>query len=210
MMSCFWKLSLFGMIMTYSPGPNNIMLASSGANFGFRKSLPHMLGIVLGFEILVIGSSLGIGALLEASPNLSLGLKCIGAAYLLYLAFKIATNKSKLVSNDHSVSQSKQNNIVNNTKPLTVMQAALFQPLNPKAWFIAVSGLALYIPHAMPMTQRTILAVVAFLLPTTSSTITWVAFGRSVRRFFADPVKLKRFNQATAAILVAMIALLFI
>lgn len=198
--------------MAFSPGPNNLMLASSGASFGFRKSLPHMFGIVVGFETLVVGSSLGLSALLETSPKVSLSLKCIGAAYLIYLAFKIGTSDASTTPSSASrpPASGAHNSAVGGARPLTFLQAACFQPLNPKAWFAAFSGIATYMPHDLPIMTRTSIAFLAFLLPAISSVTAWSAFGRSIRCFFADPEMLKRFNQVTAVILLGMIGLLFL
>jgi len=199
-MEYFWKLCIYGVIMMFSPGPNNIMLASSGATFGFRRTIPHMIGIVAGFQCLVIGSGLGIGGLLAASPKLSLAVKCLGALYMMYLAYRIAT--SRVTGLDAKGER--------RAKPLSFLQAALFQPMNPKAWISALSGLSLYIPESVGILERTATGAAAFLSTSILSTLLWAALGQSIKQFFNTPSKLRIFNQATAAILIAMIALLFL
>eukprot|EP01030_Chromulinospumella_sphaerica_P012162 gene12162-11952_t len=124
--------ALFAFVSSITPGPNNTMLLASGVNFGFRRSIPHALGISVGFMLLVISVGLGLGEVFKALPWAYTALRYIGAAYLLYLAWKIAT--SSAMSDD----------IDGKRKPMTFLAAAVFQWVNPKAWVMAISAMAAY------------------------------------------------------------------
>ncbi|MGO4841915.1 LysE family translocator, partial [Rhizobiaceae sp. 2RAB30] len=113
-----------------TPGPNNLMLLASGVNFGFQRTVPHMLGIGAGFLVLLLSIGLGLGALLSAYPALHLALKFAGGAYLLYLAWRIAMSRSLSDSRGEKA------------RPMSFLEAAAFQWVNPKAWMIALTGMA--------------------------------------------------------------------
>lgn len=125
-------LITFALVSSITPGPNNIMLLASGVNFGFRLTIPHLLGISFGFFILALASGLGVGAILQQFPALHSALKIISALYLAYLALKIA--------HDRTVSQ----NGDTDKKPMSFLQAALFQWVNPKAWMITISAMIIF------------------------------------------------------------------
>ncbi|MDF1728172.1 MAG: LysE family translocator, partial [Sulfitobacter sp.] len=130
----------FAFVATVTPGPNNLMLMTSGANFGFRRTLPHMLGIVGGVSVMALLVGAGLMALFDAVPALNLLLKVVSVAYLLWLAFKIATAAPVEERNAES-------------RPMTFLQAATFQWVNPKAWAMCLSAITLYAP------DRSILSV---------------------------------------------------
>ena len=121
----FTALVIFASAMAFTPGPNNVMVTASGVNFGFRRTLPHILGITFGFVVLLVGCAAGLGAIFTAYPPLQIVLKAAGAIYLLWLAWKIATAKPA-ADDDERVG-----------RPITFLQAALFQWVNPKAVVIA-------------------------------------------------------------------------
>src|SRR5690606_6658477 len=116
----FLALVLFAFTTSITPGPNNLMLLASGVNFGFRRTIPHMLGIGVGFFSLLIGVGLGLGALLESIPVLYVALKFAGGTYMLFLAWKIATSRT--------IGESKGTK----TRPMKLREAAVFQWVNPK------------------------------------------------------------------------------
>jgi len=120
---------LFALVSTVTPGPNNIMIMTSGVNFGVWRTLPHYLGICFGFPAMVVAISLGLGKVFEAFPQLHLVIKVLGITYLLYLAWRIATTATEIDGEKTS-------------KPLSFLQAAAFQWVNPKAWVMAVGALA--------------------------------------------------------------------
>ena len=126
---------LFAFVTSVTPGPNNMMLLASGVNFGIRRSLPHMLGISLGFMLLVAAVGLGLGQLFEQFPPLYTVLRYGGAAYLLYLAWKIAGSGAPDADGKAT------------GKPFTFLQAAAFQWVNPKAWIMAIGAITTYTPQ---------------------------------------------------------------
>jgi threonine/homoserine/homoserine lactone efflux protein len=178
----FLALLVFSFVSSITPGPNNFMLMASGVNFGFRQTIPHMLGIAAGFACLLLAVGFGLGALLIAFPRLNLALKVLGGAYLLYLAVKIAMSRS-IGSAESGAS------------PMTFMQAAAFQWVNPKAWVLAVTAMSVYTSPKAPLVS-VLLVAAAFSIVNLPSVSTWTGFGMVLRRFLADPVRLKWFNIA--------------
>lgn len=189
-------LFVFAFVASITPGPNNVMLLASGANFGFRRTLPHMFGIEIGFVSLIAAVGLGLGALLTAMPMLDTALKIAGALYLVYIAWRIATTRSMASATGAS-------------RPLNVLQAAAFQWINPKGWVMAVSAVAIYSrPDAL---AQSILAVIAcFALSGLIATPTWTGFGTALSAYLDDPDRLKWFNIAMGVLLVLSLAALVI
>jgi len=188
----FTALVVFTSAMAFTPGPNNIMVTASGVNFGFRRTLPHILGITFGFVVLLIGCAAGLGAIFAAYPPLQIVLKAAGAIYLLWLAWKIATTTPS-TGEDARVAQ-----------PITFMQAALFQWVNPKAVVAALSAIAIYVRPAHWMSDFGVLLVV-FAIATVLAVATWTAFGVALRRVLTNPKHARIFNVAMALLLVASI-----
>ncbi|OJF92004.1 LysE family translocator [Pararhizobium antarcticum] len=182
-------LILFAFTTSITPGPNNMMLFASGVNFGFARTIPHMFGIGIGFLSLLIAVGLGLGALLHSVPLLYMGLKFTGCAYLLSIAWKIGMSRSLGEGRSGAV-------------PMTFLQAAAFQWVNPKAWVMAVSAMATYTSAQSYMTSVAIVGLVfaAVNLPSVS---TWAGFGSALRQWLSDPVRLKWFNITMAVLLVA-------
>lgn len=173
-------LTVFAFVTSVSPGPSNVMLMTSGANFGFGRTLPQVLGITAGFTSLLLGVGLGLGALFHAWPALSAGLKIGGAAYLLYLAWRIALSRSIGVGQASA-------------RPLTFMESALFQWINPKAWIVALASVAVYVDAAAPWISLGWMCLV-FALVNLPSVSLWAGFGVALRGFLAQPGRLKWFN----------------
>jgi threonine/homoserine/homoserine lactone efflux protein len=188
----FLGLVAFAAAMAFTPGPNNIMVTASGVNFGFTRTIPHILGITFGFFVLVSVCAAGVGAAFAAYPPLQIVLKVAGALYLLWLAWKIAT--SAPASGDE----------VQAASPISFWQAALFQWLNPKALVAALSGIALYVRPAYWLTDFTVLQVV-YTIATILAVATWTGFGVALRRFLSDPKQARIFNVTMAVLLVASI-----
>lgn len=185
----FLALIVFAFVTSITPGPNNFMLLASGVNFGFWRTLPHMCGIGVGFFTLLLGVGLGLGAVLTAYPQLHLALKVAGGAYLLYLAWKIAMSRS-LGEKEGG------------TRPMTFLEAAAFQWVNPKAWVMAVTAMAVYADPARPFLTMLLVAT-AFALVNFPSVSCWAGFGVALRGFLADPARLKWFNIAMGVLLAA-------
>lgn len=188
----FVALVAFAFVSSITPGPNNFMLLASGVNFGFRRTIPHMVGIGVGFFSLLIGVGFGLGALLEAYPQLHTTLKFAGGAYLLWLAFKIARSRSMSSGG------------TGRDRPMTFLEAAAFQWVNPKAWIMAVTAMAIYTSPSAPYLS-VLLVATAFALVNFPSVSTWAGFGTALRGFLADPVRLKWFNIAMGTLLAASV-----
>ncbi|MBB3607510.1 LysE family translocator [Rhizobium sp. BK602] len=184
----FLALLLFAFTTSITPGPNNMMLFASGVNFGFRRTIPHMLGIGVGFLSLLLGVGLGLGALLHTVPLLYTVLKFAGGAYLVWIAWKIATSRS--ISERESGAQ-----------PMSFMSAAVFQWVNPKAWVMAVTAMATYTNPQLYLIS-VLLVGFAFAAVNVPSVSTWAGFGSALRDWLSDPVRLKWFNITMAVLLV--------
>lgn len=180
-------LATFALVTSISPGPSNVMLMTSGANFGFARTMPQILGITAGFTALLLGVGMGLGALFQAWPALSIGLKIVGAAYLLYLAWRIAGSRS--IAPDPMAA-----------RPLSFSESALFQWVNPKAWIVALAAVAVYMDAASPWASLARLCAV-FALVNLPAVSVWAGFGVALRGFLAEPRRLRGFNLAMGAAL---------
>ncbi|MFT8482126.1 MULTISPECIES: LysE family translocator [Gluconobacter] len=192
-MPTYWQafapLVLFTFVASVTPGPNNMMLASSGLTHGFRRTIPHMLGVALGFVLMVVILGLGLGSLFEHAPWFYVGLKYASAAYLLWLAWKIATSSATPEANGKE-------------KPISFLQAAGFQWVNPKAWVMAVGIVAAYVPKEGFFFNLAIAGVICGLVNCPSVAL-WAGFGAGMRRWLHRPFLLRSFNYAMALLLVA-------
>ncbi|MDM8349711.1 LysE family translocator [Pseudomonas sp. sp1636] len=180
----------FAFVTSVTPGPNNMMLLASGVNFGVRRSLPHMLGISLGFMLLVMSVGLGLGQLFEQLPLLHTVLRYLGAAYLLYLAWKIA----------HAGAPDSQ--VGAGAKPFSFFQAAAFQWVNPKAWIMAIGAITTYTPQDNFMLNVLLIAAL-FALVNCPSVGLWTVAGSLLRRWLDNARALRFFNIGMALLLVA-------
>ncbi len=185
----FVALVLFALVTSITPGPNNTMLLASGVNFGFTRTIPHMLGIGAGFFVLLIAVGLGFGALITGFPVLHLALKIVGGAYLLFIAWKIGTSRSLGEAKDTGL------------QPMTFLQAAAFQWVNPKAWVMAITAMSTYGDAAHPY-LRVLQIGLVFAIVNVPSVSTWAGFGSVLRGWLSDPVRLTWFNITMAVLLV--------
>lgn len=185
-------LVAFAFVSSITPGPNNLMLMASGTNFGFVRSIPHMLGVSVGFTLMIVLVGAGLAQIFELYPIAHTVLKYASCAYLLYLAWKIAT----------SASPGAKSGAEEKSRPMTFVQAALFQWVNPKAWTMALTAVSAYTLPANPMLSLLVVAGVfgAINLPSVGS---WTLMGMQLRRFLSDPLKLRIFNVTMAVVLVA-------
>ena len=171
-----------------TPGPNNMMLLASGANFGLRRSLPHMLGISMGHAFMVMVMGLGLAAVLHQSPQVMIGLKLAAIAYVLWLAWKIA----------HSAAPTEGKV---GAKPLTFLQAAAFQWVNPKAVAMAITAVTVYGGTGSIGSVATVALVFAAVnLP---SVALWCGMGEALRSLLQNETRLRVFNWTMAALLIA-------
>lgn len=181
-------LAAFAFVTSITPGPNNLMLMASGANFGFRRTIPHMLGIGIGFVIMVVLVGAGLVQVFDAYPTSYTALKVVSVAYLLYLAWKIAC-----AAPPHDAAEA--------GTPMTFLQAALFQWVNPKAWAMALTAVSVYAP-SQSLAAIALVAVVfgAINLPSVGS---WTILGQQMRRFLNNTARLRAFNVLMAVLLLA-------
>jgi threonine/homoserine/homoserine lactone efflux protein len=189
-------LVAFAFVGSFSPGPNNAVLWASGISFGFRRTIPHVVGGALGVAALVVGVAAGIGALLEAVPAAAVALKVAGSAYLLFIAWRVAGSGA--------ITRAEA------TRPLNVWQAAWFQWLNPKAWFFAIAIVGTFLREDLHrLAGIALLATVVLLVVATSFTI-WAAGGAALARFVADERRRRAANLLLAALIVASVILLWV
>ncbi|MBC3918706.1 LysE family translocator [Undibacterium sp. CY18W] len=188
----FMAFALFALVSSITPGPNNLMLLASGVNFGFRATLPHMMGINLGFMVLVLAVGVGLAGLFAVFPWLYVVLKWGGAAYLLYLAWNIA-NAGSL--------ENKTQDGTHKASPMSFMSAAAFQWINPKAWIMALGAFSTYIPASSGF-WVVALAAAVFALINLPSISLWVLFGAKVRHLLKVERNLRIFNYGMALLLV--------
>ncbi len=181
-------LILFAFATSITPGPNNMMLFASGVNFGFRRTIPHMFGIGAGFLSLLLGVGLGLGALLSAYPPAFIALKVAGGLYLLWIAWKIGSSRSM------GEGESK-------ARPMTFLSAAAFQWVNPKAWVMAITAMAVY-PNPEQYALTVAIVALVFAAVNVPSVSTWAGFGSALREWLSVPVRLKWFNITMALLLV--------
>ena len=185
----FSALLLFSFVSSITPGPNNIMLFSSGVNFGLKRTWPHALGITFGFGILLAAVGFGLGVVLETYPVLFTAIKVAGSIYMIVLAWRIANSGPVKVSHGKS-------------RPMRFHEAALFQWVNPKAWIMAGVAMSLYTAEGDYATN-VLIVVFAFCILNFPSVTVWAGFGTFMRRFLDDPRKLRIFNYIMAAALIA-------
>jgi threonine/homoserine/homoserine lactone efflux protein len=182
-------LVVFAFVAAATPGPNNTMLMASGVNFGFRRSMPHILGVSLGFCVMVAVVGLGVGQLLARSPSVYTALKYASGAYMLWLAWKIATSGPIGDAGGKAA-------------PLSFLGAAGFQWINPKGWAMAVTAVTTYAVSEQLVFSALFVAAVFGLVGFPTS-IAWTLFGTVLKRILTNPLRLKLFNWTMAALLVA-------
>lgn len=187
-------LATYCFLMSSTPGPNNVMLAASGANFGFRGTLPHILGITLGGAVQAFVTCLGLGALFAAWPVLHDVLRIAGAAYLLYLAWQLT---------GAGVREGQA------ARPLSLVEGALFQCVNPKSWMKAVTLASVFMPSGLSVVQGALLVSVVGLAVGLPCVSAWAMFGVAIRGWLQSPARRRAFNAIMAAAL-AVLALSFL
>lgn len=176
-MEAFLPLMSFAFVSSITPGPNNIMLTSSGIWFGFQRSVPHMLGITFGFGVLLALCAFGIGAVVIALPQLVLLLKAAGSAYLLYLAWQLRGMRVAGPAGEAA-------------RPMSFQAAAVFQFANPKAWVMAVTGASAFMPmlHNYPVWLGILLYCLVFSAINLPCVSVWAGAGAVLRRYLEQPL----------------------
>lgn len=187
-LTTFTALLVFSFVSSATPGPNNIMLFASGVNFGLRRTWPHAFGISVGFGVLLACIGFGLGYVLESVPVLFTLIKVGGGLYMLYLAWRIA-NSGPVETGERTA------------RPMTFMEAALFQWVNPKAWVMGLVAMAAYTGEGN-YTVNVWIVVFAFCIVNFPSVTLWAGFGTAMREFLRDPAKLRLFNGLMALALI--------
>lgn len=184
----FVALVTFAFVTSVTPGPNNVMLLASGVNFGFRRTVPHMAGVALGHALMVFLVGIGLMGAFIGYPPLQLALKIVSSLYMLWLAWKIATAVPPSGARAEG-------------RPLTFLQAAAFQWVNPKAWIMSLAAVAIYAPDQKFVAVAWV--ALGFLSVGWLTTVIWTSVGVSLRRLLAHPSWLRAFNYTMAVLLLA-------
>ena len=185
----------FAFVGTVSPGPNNTLLWASGMRFGFRNTLPHVVGTAIGMGALVAGVATGIGAILDAVPSVETALKVVGSAYLLYLAYLILRS-GRVGASDIS-------------HPLTLWQGFAFQWVNPKAWVFSVAAVGAFLPPTLPRSAGVAMLCAILMVIVIGSSSAWAAGGAGLGQIVRRERTRRAINVTLAALLVASVALIW-
>ena len=189
----FLALFTFAFVSSATPGPNNLMLMASGANFGFKRTLPHMFGVGFGFCFMITMIGVGVIRLFELWPSIYDVLKVVSVIYMLWLSWKIATAAPP---EEKTAGQ----------KPFTFIQAGLFQWVNPKAWTMALTAVTVYAPqHDL---HSVLLIALLFGLINVVVISSWVVLGTGMQKWLSNQKRLRIFNWTMAALLVGSLALM--
>ena len=189
-------LTIFAIVATATPGPNNIMVTASGSAFGFRRSLPHLLGITLGFPLVLLAVGLGLGEIFQSNPQIHLFLKYAGAAYLLYLAWRIAQ------AGRPDSSETK-------ARPLSLLEAAAFQWVNVKAWMVALSAIPAFTTIGGNYYLELGVIALIFAVVTIPSVSGWCMFGVAIRRLIQTDKTARIVNLIFAGLVALSVLVLF-
>ena len=179
---------VFAFVASVTPGPNNLMMMASGVNYGVRRTLPHMAGVCLGFGAMTFAVGLGLTGIFHTLPWLYVGLRWGAAAYILYLAYRMATAKGV-------------GSAVTGGRPMSFMSAVAFQWVNPKAWVMALGAITTY-AEPEHLARDVGLIAVSYVLINIPCSFAWTASGVAIKRFLKKGAALHLFNGAMAALLV--------
>jgi threonine/homoserine/homoserine lactone efflux protein len=190
------SVAVFSFVTSVTPGPNNTFLLTSGANFGIRRSLPYINGIMAGLTVMMAAIGLGLGAVFVAFPAVYQVLKWVGFAYITYLAYAIIRSTSKATDGEVTYTG--------------FVKSTIFQFVNPKAWIVVASFMATYAPIELGLWN--VFGICAlFLVTTYPGAFLWAVFGQVLSGFLGDPIKRRWFNIVAAILLVAsMLPVLFL
>jgi threonine/homoserine/homoserine lactone efflux protein len=195
--SILLPMILFASAATFTPGPNNVMLTAAGANFGFRRALPHIGGVLTGSTVILLGMLGGLGALFERYPEMQTALKYLGSMYLLFFAWKVA-----------NMGRSDQGGT--SGRPFTFLESVSFQFINPKVWLMGLSAVGaftlggdLYVPSAAALCM-------AFAITTLLATSIWAGFGVAIGRLLQTERSFRIFNGIMGLLTAGSVALLFL
>ncbi|QIR14910.1 LysE family translocator [Shewanella aestuarii] len=191
-MELIFAIALFAFSSGITPGPNNIMLMTSGVNFGIKRSIPHLLGISLGFPTMILAVGMGLSAVFQRYPIIHIIIKVIGVSYLLYLSWLIANSSNKMEGKQVS-------------KPFSFLQAAAFQWVNPKGWIMAVGAIATFTTVNQELSGQVVTIASVFLCVAFPCALVWLGFGVALKRILKNERQQRIFNVSMALLLVASI-----
>ncbi len=183
-----YALILFAFVSSITPGPNNLMLLASGANYGLRRTIPHMLGVSLGHSFMIVLVGAGLMGVFDAYPAAYTVLQVLSVAYLLFLTWKIVNASAPAGRGGAG-------------RPMTFLQAAAFQWVNPKGWAMALTAISVYLPA--PGLEGVLVAALVFLLVNLPSVSFWAVLGKQAQRVLTNPGRLRAFNIAMGVLLVS-------
>lgn len=189
--SLFFPIFMFSFATSITPGPNNIMLLSSGLTFGYRRTLPHTLGVVLGFPLMTMCVGMGLGTVFQAYPSSYTLLKVVGTLYLLWLAYHIATSTPTLQEN--------------NPQPLHFSQVVIFQWVSPKNWVKIITATSVYVTSITDSLPQIFAISIIFFSTVIISANSWALGGVFLQNFLKSKASVKKFNMAMAILLVLSI-----
>lgn len=182
----------FAFASSITPGPNNMMLTASAANFGMLRVIPHILGICVGFAIMLTLVGLGLAEIFERLPALRAALKIVATLYIVWLAWKIANAAPTLDAPEDA------------GRPFTFLQAALFQGVNPKAWAMALTAVTAYLPEGLGLAGPVAVALL-FQVSGLPCMVAWAALGVGMRRFLTNSKRMRTFNGVMGGLLILSI-----
>ena len=192
----FISLIALAVATLFTPGPNNVMVASSGANFGFRRTVPHMAGIVFGFPVMILLVGFFLGQVFETSALLRTAVGWLGAALMLWIAWNIATSGG--------ISSAK-----GAARPMRFYEIAAFQWVNPKAWAMVIAVTSQFVTDDNGRTVIPIITLVFFTMGLFSAA-TWAGFGVAMTHWLNSPGRLTWYNRTMGLLIVASVVLLFL
>lgn len=187
----------FGLAGGMTPGPNNTLLMISGANFGFRATIPHLLGILAGFPAMMFLTGIGLGRVFSSYPVLHTILKYACLGWILFMAWQIIRVGKPDAEGKRSA------------RPMTFFAAAAFQWVNPKAWIMAVGAMAIFVPLGGDTFAAVFKVTLGFFIAAVPSCLTWCIFGLAIARFLNSQKRIRWFNAIMAVLLVASVLPLF-
>ena len=191
-METLLPLVAFVVVSVCTPGPNNLLVLASGANWGLARTLPHVMGTVLGLPVMVVAVGLGVSVVFAALPWFHVLLQYVGFAYLCWLAWRIAT-------------ATRPGGRAGIARPLSLWQAAAFQWVNPKAWTLILSGVAVFINPGTDRILQILVIASLFAIVALPNCLAWAVFGRAIAGFLADDRRRRWFNVGMALLLVASV-----
>jgi len=191
-----WPLVIYAAVMTITPGPNNLLLLSSGLSFGLSRTGWHMAGILCGMLLLICMMGAGLGVVFARFPELQTFLKLMGTLYMLWLAQRL-WNAVEIKA-------------VSNARPMGFGEAMLFQFVNPKAWVMATTVIAAFVPAGTAYTERVVTAALIYTCIALPCITIWAASGSLIRRWVHDPVTLRRINRVMALLAAATVVLFWL